>query len=261
MHVPFITDEGGSVTAPSILDTPHGVQLAYAQSKGQSPGVVFLGGFKSDMTGTKALALEAHCAKADRSFIRFDYMGHGASSGRFVDGTIGAWLKDSLAVIDQLTDGPQILVGSSMGGWLALLVALARPQRLHGLVLIAPAPDFTERLMWDGFSDAVKQQIMDTGFYEQPSDYSDDPYIITRALIEDGRNHLLLDKPIPVTAPVRILQGCKDEDVPMGHALTLMDMLQSDDLNLCLSKSGDHRLSTPDDLARLMHAVDDLASR
>lgn len=217
---------------------------------------MWLGGFHSDMEGGKALAVDAAAQAAGRAFVRFDYFGHGQSEGAFAAGTVSTWRDDALAVIDDLTDGPQILVGSSMGGWIALLCALARPERVAGLVLIAPAPDFTERLMWDGFSDAVRAEILETGQWMRPSEYDPDGYPITKALIEDGRQHRVLDKPIiPVTAPVRILQGMDDADVPWRHALETAEKLASDDVALTLVKGGDHRLSTDPDLARLIHTV------
>lgn len=243
------------MSAPSIEHMDHGADIAFHRTTGVGPGVMFLGGFKSDMDGSKALALEAFCKDHKRAFIRFDYSGHGQSSGRFEDGTISQWLDDSLSVLDKLTCGPQILVGSSMGGWLSLLAALARPDKVHALVLIAPAPDFTERLMWQEFSDDIRKVITDSGRYEQPSDYSDEPYVITRSLIEDGRRHLLLDSAIPIAQPVRILHGQKDEDVPWRMSLELMERLESKDVTATFIKPGDHRLSSDADLARLMRTL------
>ncbi|MEO0961742.1 MAG: alpha/beta hydrolase [Pseudomonadota bacterium] len=245
------------------LTRPDGETLAFQAREGVGPTVVWFGGFKSDMTGTKATALDDWAKERGQAFIRFDYFGHGASSGDFTDGTIGRWLEDGLHVLQDLAPGPVVLVGSSMGGWLSLLAARAlqaagEGDRLKGMVLIAPAPDFTEKLMWAGFSDEIRRTIMDEGQYNQPSEYDDEPYIITRRLIEEGRDHLILDKPIPVTCSVRILQGMCDDDVPWQHALMLVEALQGDDVTYTLVKSGDHRLSTPADIVRLHQALDDV---
>ncbi|KZD05406.1 alpha/beta hydrolase family protein [Oceanibaculum pacificum] len=244
------------------LVRPDGESLAYRRIRGSAsaatPGIVFLGGFKSDMTGTKALALEALAQDRGLDFLRFDYFGHGASSGSFEDGSIGRWAEDSVAALDALTEGPQILVGSSMGGWLMLLTALARPERIAGLVGIAAAPDFTEDLMWAEFSEDVRRQIMTEGRYERPSEYSDDPYIITRKLIEDGRNHLLLRGPIALACPVRLLHGMRDPDVPWQVSTRLAEALTGDDVSVTLVKDGDHRLSREQDLALLRRTVGEL---
>lgn len=226
----------------------------------RATGVMFLGGFNSDMTGTKAGALADWALAAERNFLRFDYYGHGTSFGEFHHGTISRWLEDSLAALDELTEGGQVLVGSSMGGWLALLCALARPERIKGLVLIAPAADFTEALMWAGFSAEIRRQIMEEGAYFEPSQYGAD-YPITRELIEDGRKHLILGKPIGLDIPIRILQGMQDEDVPHAHAMRLVQALRGDDVTLTLIKGGDHRLSTPADLQRLTTEVEMLLQR
>ncbi|MDY0872099.1 alpha/beta hydrolase [Dongia rigui] len=223
------------------------------------PGIIFLGGFASDMTGTKAMALDAYCAATGRAFVRFDYRGHGQSSGSFTDGTIGAWRDDALAVVDRLTEGPQILVGSSMGGWLMLLCALARPDRIHALVGLAAAPDFTEELMWQTLDGAMQQRLMAEGRIEEPSAYSDSPYVITRALIEDGRRHLLLGGAIHIDRPVRLLHGQADEDVPYSVSLRLADRLVSRDVVVSLIKDGDHRLSRNQDIERLMLAIEDVS--
>ena len=233
-------------------------RIAFEQITGQQPGVMFCGGFMSDMTGSKASTLAAHCAAHDRACVRFDYSGHGASEGRFVDGSIGQWRDDALAVLDALTTGPQVIVGSSMGGWIALLLALARPERMRGLVLLAPAPDFTQAIWDDELAAAERERLQLDGFVERPSEYSTEPYVITRQLIEDGRRHLLLGQPIEVRCPVRILHGMRDSDVPWRRSVTLIEQLQGDDATLTLLKSGDHRLSTPDDLARLTATVDAL---
>jgi pimeloyl-ACP methyl ester carboxylesterase len=236
-----------------------GGRLAYARLSGVQPGVVFLGGFRSDMEGSKALALREHCAAQGSAFLRFDYSGHGTSAGRFEDGTIGQWAADALAVFDALTEGPQILIGSSMGGWIALLLARARPDRVAGFIGIAPAPDFTETLMWPAFSDAQRATILAEGVLHLPSQYGE-PTPITRALIEDGRTHNVLDAPIALAGPVRILQGMADPDVPWRHALRLMDRLEGGDARLILVKDGDHRLSRPEDLRLLCATLDQLSA-
>jgi len=245
-------------TAARILPRPDGATIAYHALEGKSPGVIFCGGFKSDMTGTKALALEAYCRDAGRAFVRFDYFGHGESSGAFEDGTIGRWADDTIAVIDEIAEGPQIIVGSSMGGWIMLLAALARAQRIVGLVGIAPAPDFTEDLMWQEFSDAIRATLERDGVYREPSQYSDEPYTITKRLIDEGRQHLLLNNPIALTCPVRILHGMNDPDVPWRHSLKLVDALQGEDVTVTFVKAGDHRLSEPGDILRLTDTVDGL---
>ena len=234
-------------------------RLAVRARQGASPGIFWLSGFNSDMRGTKAVALDAWAAEQGRACVRFDYSGHGESGGAFADGTIGRWFEESLAVFERCCEGPQIVVGSSMGGWIALLLAreIARRSRgpkLAGLVLIAPAPDFTEELMWKGFSPDIRHQIETGGQWLRPSDYGE-PYPITRALIEDGRKHLVLQGPIAVGCPVRILQGAQDPDVPWQHAFALTSRLPSDDVVLTLIQDGDHRLSRPRDIARLTAAV------
>ena len=212
--------------------------------------VIFMSGFKSDMEGTKALFLDQWAAANGRGFLRFDYSGHGQSSGDFLEGTIGDWFADSLEIIDQCTEGPLVVVGSSMGGWIALLAALARPERITGLLGIAAAPDFTEDLMWNRFSEDTRKTITTEGVYAYPSDYDDEePYQITLKLIEEGRQNLLLDKPIPLTIPIRLIHGMKDEDVPLSTALILTEQLTSEDVTLTLLKEGDHRLSNPEQLA------------
>jgi pimeloyl-ACP methyl ester carboxylesterase len=235
-------------------------RIAVRACAGASPGLIWLGGFKSDMTGTKALALEAWAVEHGRACVRFDYSGHGESGGSFIDGTIGRWLEESVAVFEQFCRGPQIVIGSSMGGWMALLLAreIAKregcPASLAGLVLIAPAPDFTEQLMWNGFSPEVQEEIQTKGVWMRPSQYGD-PYPITRALIEEGRNHLLLGSAIDVGCAVRILQGAQDPDVPWQHAFALAHRLPTEDVVLTMIQDGDHRLSRPQDIARIIAAV------
>jgi pimeloyl-ACP methyl ester carboxylesterase len=240
-------------------------RIAVRLREGAAPGVFWLGGFKSDMQGTKAVALDAWAAQAGRACIRFDYSGHGESGGAFTDGTIGRWLEEPAAVFERFARGPQVLVGSSMGGWIALLLARELRQRavagskLAGMVLIAPAADFTEELMWKKFSPEVKRQIETTGAWQRPSEYSAEPYVITRGLIEDGRRHLLLGGLIETGCPVRILQGVQDPDVPWQHAMELSSRLARDDVVMTLVKDGDHRLSRPEDIERLIAAVQELS--
>lgn len=236
--------------------------IAVRARTGGSPGLFWLGGFKSDMRGTKAEALDQWAARNGRAMARFDYSGHGESGGAFTDGTIGRWLEESLAVFQQCCRGPQVAIGSSMGGWLALLLAreLARQGHgdgpsLAGLVLIAPAVDFTEELMWKRMPPEIRQQITDTGLWTRPSAYDEGGYPITRTLIEEGRHHLLLDGMIETGCPVRILQGARDEDVPWQHAVELTSRFARDDVVLTLVKDGDHRLSRPEDIERLIAAV------
>jgi len=237
--------------------------IAVRAFDGTAPGLFWLGGFKSDMRGTKAEALDRWAGEHGRSCIRFDYSGHGESGGDFVDGTIGRWLEDSVAVFEGFAKGPQVLVGSSMGGWIALLLARELRRRavaeasIAGMVLIAPAVDFTEELMWNKFSPAVRQEIETTGAWQRPSQYDNAPYPITRRLIEDGRKHLLLGGLIETGCPVRILQGVEDPDVPWGHAVELVSRLGQDDVVLTLVKDGDHRLSRPEDIERMIAAVEE----
>jgi pimeloyl-ACP methyl ester carboxylesterase len=229
------------------------------------PGVIWLGGFKSDMDSSKAQALDAFCAREGRACLRFDYSGHGRSGGDFEQGAIGRWLEESLAAIRRLSRGPQILVGSSMGGWIALLAARAlavakESDRLAGLVLIAPAVDFTEALLWPRLSEEGRAAILRDGRYERPSAYSPEPYVYTRTLIEDGRKHLLLGGIIRSHAPVRILQGMKDPDVPYQHAITIVEHMPMDPVTLSLVRDGDHRLSREEDIRLLLEAVEGMAA-
>lgn len=224
------------------LETAQGRRLAYHLTQGQGPCVVFLGGLKSDMEGTKALHLEAWARAQGRAFLRFDYSGHGQSSGTYEDGSIGDWHEDTLAVVDALTDGPIVPVGSSMGGWQALLLARARPGRIKGMVTIAAAPDFTEDGWWESFSDAERHALEATGRVERPSDYME-PYVITRRMIEDGRRHLVLRSPLPMPFPVRCLQGTADTAVSTATALRLLEHATCPDMRLTLVKDADHRFS------------------
>jgi len=244
---------------------PDARAIAVRARPGTGPGLFWLGGFASDMKGTKAQALDEWAAAHGRACVRFDYSGHGESGGAFVDGTIGRWSEESLAVFDRFCAGPQIVIGSSMGGWMALLLARALRQRttpqsatLAGLVLIAPAPDFTEELMWKPFPPEIKAEIESRGVWYRPSEYGD-PQPITRRLIEDGRHHLVLDRTIDTGCPVRILQGAKDPDVPWQHAFELTHRLPSEDVVLTMIQDGDHRLSRPQDIARLLATVAELS--
>lgn len=239
--------------------SPQGRQLAYRFSAPKTGlTYVWLSGFKSDMTGTKVTVLEDWAKAQGHGFLAFDYSGHGVSGGDFEEGTISAWREDALAAIEGLTSGALVLVGSSMGGWMALLSALALKDRVAAMVLIAPAPDFTQKLMWPEFSAEQQAEIMEQGRTLRPSDYGD-PYPITRDLIEDGKQWALLDAPIDLTCPIRILQGMQDPDVPWQHAFKLVDALTSEDLVFCLIKDGDHRLSRDQDIARLVATCGELA--
>lgn len=239
----------------ATLNTAHGRTLAYSQTDGAGPGIVFLGGFKSDMTGTKAQFLESWAREHGRAFLRFDYSGHGQSSGDFLDGGIGDWAQDAIDAISTLTRGPQILIGSSMGGWIALLACKAMPDRVAALIGIAAAPDFTEDSMWSGFDDAQRAALLRDGQLRLPSEYDDEPYIITRKLIEDGRQHLVLRSPLPLPFPVRLLQGSDDADVPPAVALRLFDHAESPDMTLTLVKGADHRFSEPGPLSLLARTL------
>ena len=259
------------VSPPKFLNTADGNRIAWlADGEEPSPdgkcGTFWLGGFKSDMRGSKAEALAIHAKTRGRSFVRFDYSGHGESSGAFTDGTISGWLADAEAVFDEVAHGQRVLVGSSMGGWIAMLLARrlmanGKADRLAGLILIAPATDMTKDLMWDTYGDDFRDEIMRLGKYERPSDYSDEPYIITRALIEDGEQHLMLTDGLEVSCPVRILQGEQDPDVPWQHGMKVYQSLRGNDVSLDLIKHGDHRLSTDRDLARLMETAEALCAK
>jgi len=249
-------------TTQKILTRGDGATIAYCgESGGTPPGILFLGGFRSDMSGTKASALAAHCRDIDQPYLRFDYFGHGASSGDFRAGTIGRWLEDTLEVFDQLTEGPQILVGSSMGCWIAVLAALARPARLAGLVGIAGAPDFTEELIWGRLDEDQRRRLLAEGELTHDSAYEPDPIAFTRGLIEEGRRHLVLRAPIDLSCPVRLLHGMADPDVPYATSLRLAERLAGIEVVVELIEGGDHRLSRAGDLARLTRAIDDLSAR
>lgn len=252
-----------AISTVQMLNRDDGGTIAYRFTSGKDStkpiGVIFMGGFRSDMEGTKAVALETWCQAEGRAYLRFDYTGHGQSSGAFEDGCIGDWAADALLAFDHLTQGPQIVVGSSMGGWIALLVARARAERVKGLVGLAAAPDFTEDLMWDTMSDAQRTELMAQGHVLEANDYDPcEPYVITKKLIEDGRRQLLLREPLNIKVPVRLIQGMKDADVPWATALKIQDVLVSDDVEIQFVKAGDHRLSEDADVVRLTRTVDAL---
>jgi len=241
-----------------VLTRPDGETLAWRAVAGGSPTVVWLGGYRSDMGGTKAQALAEAMAERGLGYVRFDYFAHGDSSGRWEAATIGRWREDALAVVDELTEGPLVLVGSSMGGWMACLAALARPQRVKAMVLIAPAPDFTEALMRPALPPEAVRELELNGSWMVASDYGP-PSALTRRFLDEGRDWTILDHPVGIDVPVRILQGGRDPDVPWAHALKLADRLTSDDVVFTLIKDGDHRLSRPQDIARLIATVEEAA--
>lgn len=244
---------------PSFLELPYNHRIAYALTEGNLPCVIFMGGFKSDMTGLKATALEASCKERGQRFIRFDYSGHGKSSGEFREGTIGAWKNDALTIIDRLGAEKNILVGSSMGAWLALLCSLERSEKIAGLVGIASAPDFTEKLIWEKLNAEQKEILQKEGVYYAPSCYGEEPYPITMKLIEEARNHLLLDKEINLDMPVSLLHGTADEDVPWQVSTNLLQLITSKNATLTLVKDGNHRLSEPAQLNMMCEAVKTLS--
>lgn len=253
-----------TATIPTLLDV-QGISIAVRHEAGATPGIVWLGGYKSDMLGTKAQTLSDWAAREGRAFLRHDYSGHGESGGAFADGTISKWLGESLTVFQRFTTGKQILVGSSMGAWIALRMVQelrkAGDSSVVGLVLLAPAPDFTTELVEPALTATQKRDLKKKGFFEEPSDYSAEPYIYTSALIEDGRNNRVMTGPIDTHCPVHILQGLADADVPASHALKLVSLLPADDVTLSLIPDGDHRLSRPQDLDMLLRAVGDMVAR
>ncbi len=239
---------------PEYFTTTTGRRIAYEQTAGKGPGVVFLCGFKSDMEGSKAVHLESWAKAQGRAFLRFDYSGHGASSGEFTDGAIGDWAADAAELIEAVTDGSQVLVGSSMGGWISLILATLMPEKIAGLVGIAAAPDFTEDSMWAGFSDAQKAELAENGQVSLPSDY-DEPYIITRRLIEEGRDNLVLRRPLHLGFPTRFLQGTADTSVKMSVPLRIVEHASGDDIQLTVVKGADHSFSTPECLALIEREI------
>jgi pimeloyl-ACP methyl ester carboxylesterase len=241
---------------PLVLDLLNGERVAYQFQEGRGPGILWLGGFHSDMNGIKAQALGAWGARTGRAILRFDYFGHGASSGDFRQGTISRWRDDALAVLDRLAEGPQILVGSSMGGWIALLLARVRPERIAGMLLLAPAADFTEVLMWERMPEDIRRQILEEGSWLRPTEY-EEPYPITRALIEDGRRNLVLGGTFAPQFPVRIVHGMADADVPWQHTLRVAETIEGD-VTVALVKNSDHRLSTPRDIRLIERTLEGL---
>lgn len=233
----------------------------FNQKNKSLPEVLFLGGFKSDMTGTKATYLQNLCQSRGQTFTRFDYFGHGASSGEFTQGTIGGWLADVLAMIDQVTEGPLVLVGSSMGGWLMVLAALARPERIHGLVGIAAAPDFTEELIWASLTNSQRLSFLSQGIVQTPSQYENQGFPITLQLVEEGRNHLVLSKNLPIQCPVHLIHGDADRDVPSALSQRLLKNIDSPQATLTLVKEGDHRLNTPLALGRLASLLNEVSQK
>lgn len=251
------------MSTPSYIEKNKQTKIAYFHTSAKAkdaPQVMFLCGYRSDMEGTKAIALEAHCKKAGIGFTRFDYTGHGVSDGDFEkDGCIGTWLEDTLLVLDKVVKGPVILVGSSMGGWLALLAAIARKKQVVGVLGVASAPDFTESLMWDSLSGAQQKKLLKDGRLEVPTEYTDTPSVITKKLLEESAEHFLLDKPsIPLNIPIRLLHGMKDADVPFEFSLAINEKVDSKDVRVNLLPEGDHRLSTPSDIAILCKTLDKL---
>jgi pimeloyl-ACP methyl ester carboxylesterase len=245
---------------PNHLDTPQGRRLAWHRFSGREPGVVFLGGLRSDMTGTKALHIEDWARRTGRAFLRFDYSGHGQSGGDFTEGCIGDWAEDAEAAVSALTEGPVVLVGSSMGGWISLLLARRMQGKVAGLVTIAAAPDFTEDGMWSEWSEEQRKQCMEEGQVALPSEYGED-MIVTRRMIEDGREHLVLRAPLSLELPVRMLQGTADADVPVSVALRLLDHMEGADIRLELVKGADHRFSEPDCLDTITRALEEVLAR
>jgi len=252
---------GRTTMRPEFLETRDGGRIACRHRDGAAPGVLFCPGFHSDMQGEKALALDVWCAEGGRQCTRFDYFGHGESSGAFEKGRIGRWRDDTLAVLDAVATGPQILVGSSMGGWMGLLAAVARPERVAGLVGIAAAPDFTRTMVAESFDEAMRRQLDDQGYCDLPSHYEEDScYRVERDFFEEAESHCLLDGPIPIEAPVRLLHGQMDADVPWRRSLEVAAALRGEDVEVRLIKDGDHRLSRPRDIARLIATVESLLS-
>ena len=242
---------------PEHFTTTTGRRIAYKKTAGQGPGVVFLCGFKSDMEGSKAVYLEAWAGAQGRAFLRFDYSGHGASSGEFTEGAIGDWAADAAEIIEAVTEGPQVLVGSSMGGWISLILATTMPDKIAGLVGIAAAPDFTEDSMWAGFSEAQRAELAENGQVSLPSDY-DEPYIITQRLIEEGRDNLVLRRPLPLGFPARFLQGTADTSVKMSVPVRIVEHASGNDIQLTVVKGADHGFSTPECLALIERQIADV---
>ncbi|MDG1438624.1 MAG: alpha/beta hydrolase [Emcibacteraceae bacterium] len=246
------------IAKPTFITGREGRKLAFHKHNGNGPTVVFCGGYMSDMEGTKATYLEHTCKELGISYLRFDYSGHGASSEQFVDGTIGKWTEDALCVIEHATDGPLIIIGSSMGGWIGLLVSLKLKERVHAFIGIAAAPDFTRELMWNNYSEEIRETLKRDGVYLEPSEYSDEPYKVTYDLIREGDSHMLLNKDIELTCQVRLFHGLKDTSVPPEFSNRIAENVISDDVVICFNKIGDHSLSSAADLARLRSAIIEL---
>jgi pimeloyl-ACP methyl ester carboxylesterase len=246
------------MSSPANLPRQDGATIAYHRLTGSGPGVVFLGGYRSDVTGAKALYLEDYCRRRGQAYLRFDYFGHGASSGDAALGTIGRWAEDAIAVLDSLTDGPQVLVGSSMGGWIMLLAALARPSRVHALVGVAAAPDFTEDLVWPRLDPDQQRQLRETSAVTLPSEYDPAGYTYRLSFLEDGKRHLVMRRAVALDCPVRLLHGMSDASVPWQTSLALTERLATRDVVVTLIKDGDHRLSREADLERLGRTLDEL---
>lgn len=245
------------MSKPDYLESNTGDRIAYHHSSGAAPGILFCGGFRSDMTGSKALHLESWCQANAHQFTRFDYMGHGQSSGEFTQGTISRWVQNAQDILDHVTTGPQIIIGSSMGGWIMLRLAQLRAERLHGLIGIAPAPDFTDKMTKEKMTDEDRATLARDGVLYRPSDYGD-PYPITAHLLEDGANNLVLEEGMEVAVPVRILQGMADSDVPWLHAIDTANAIRSDDVQIHFLKDGDHRMSSPAQLELLVCTIGQL---
>jgi pimeloyl-ACP methyl ester carboxylesterase len=248
------------ISKPDYLKRPDGQSIAYHHSAGKSPGVIFCPGFMSDMDGTKATALESAMQAVGRSYTRFDYFGHGQSTGIFADGCLSHWIDDALAILDECTAGPQVVVGSSMGGWVGLRMAQLKPERIHGFVGIAAAPDFTKR-MAVAFTEAQKAELEDRGYFEEETEYGDDPYIITKKLIDDGNRNFVLERQLDINCPVHLLHGMKDASVPWQTPLDIQEALTTEEVIVTLTKNGDHRLSEPEDIDRLVKAVCDMCEK
>ncbi len=246
------------MTPTETLLTNYGARLAYHRSPGRSPGVIFLTGFMSNMTGDKATRLEAHLKQRGNAYLRFDYRGHGQSSERFEQGCISDWCTDALAALDLLTEGPQVLVGSSMGSWIAFLTAMKRPDRIAALLGVASAADFTDSLPARHLNPQQQQQLQKNGRVQVSSDYDQPPYVITQRLLDDGRQNRLLHRPIALDIPVRLIHGMSDEDIPWQTSLKISEQLSGNDVETLLIKAGDHRLSSAQDLDRLCRVLDDL---
>jgi len=249
-----------SSSSPQFLACEDGESIAYHVLPGRTPGVVFFGGFLSDMTGTKAMSLETLCRQTGQAFVRFDYFGHGASSGTFTEGTISRWKADAVRILDEVTEGPQILIGSSLGAWIMILAALERSERVAGMVGIAAAPDFTEDLIWGTLSEEDRNNLQETGIIRIPNPHGNEPTPVSRALIEDGRGNLVLRGTIPLTCPVRLLHGLLDREVPSETSLKLATSLESDNVTVTFIKNGDHRLSNLESLSRIFLTVAELLS-